>query len=44
MEFIELIISTPLGYIMQFCYMLAGNFAVAIVLFTILTKVLLLPL
>lgn len=44
LEFIELIISTPLGYIMQGCYMLAGNFAVAIVLFTILTKVILLPL
>ncbi len=44
MEFIELIISTPLGYIMEFCYMLAGNFAVAIVLFTLLTKILLLPL
>ncbi|MEE0066848.1 MAG: YidC/Oxa1 family membrane protein insertase, partial [Evtepia gabavorous] len=33
----------PLGYIMYFCYHVAGNYALAILLFTLVTKVILLP-
>ena len=32
----------PLGYIMYFCYHVAGNYALAILLFTLVTKVCLL--
>lgn len=32
-----------LGYVMYFCYQILGNYALAILLFTLLTKVILLP-
>lgn len=33
----------PLGYVMYFCYHMAGNYALAILLFTLVTKIILLP-
>ena len=36
-------ITTPLGYVMRFCYNLVSNYAFAIVLFTLFTKVILFP-
>ena len=33
----------PLGYVMYFCYHVVGNYALAILLFTLVTKVILLP-
>ena len=38
------IIARPLSVLMEFCYQLVGNYALAIVLFTLLTKIILLPL
>ncbi len=37
------LIAVPLGLIMYICYKLTGSYAAAIVLFTVLTKVILLP-
>ncbi len=37
------IIGVPFGYLMRFVYMLCNNYAVAIILFTVITKVLLFP-
>lgn len=37
------IISTPLAALMEFCYRIIGNYALAIIFFTLLTKVVLLP-
>ena len=37
-------LALPLGYIMEWCYRLIGNYGAAIIVFTLLTKVLLLPL
>lgn len=37
-------ISVPLGYVMQFLYNIVNNYALAIFLFTVLTRILLLPL
>ena len=36
-------LALPLGYIMEWCYRLIGNYGVAIIAFTLLTKVILLP-
>ncbi len=45
MQFIMKIFGWPLGFIMLGCYMITGNnYALAIVLFTIVTKLVLLPL
>lgn len=37
-------LALPLGYIMEWCYRFIGNYGVAIIVFTLLTKVILLPL
>ncbi len=37
------IVSIPLGYVLRFCYELVGSYGWAIVLFTLLTKVILFP-
>ena len=37
------ILTTPLGYIMSFCYRLSGSYAASIVLFALITKALLMP-
>lgn len=37
------ILGTPLGYIFKFCYDIIGNYGVAIIVFTLLTKVILFP-
>jgi len=44
MEFINTIIGIPLGYIMWLCYITVGNYGIAILLFTLLTRVLMFPL
>lgn len=44
MNFLETIISTPLGYVMEFCYMIVRSFPLALFIFTILTRLLLFPL
>lgn len=44
MNFLETIISTPLGYIMEFCYLVVQSFPLALFIFTILTRLLLFPL
>ncbi|MDL2220698.1 membrane protein insertase YidC [Eubacteriales bacterium OttesenSCG-928-N14] len=41
---INTIIGTPLGYLMWLCLLLLGNYGVAIIVFTLLTKVILFPL
>ncbi len=43
MEPISEMIAAPLGWLMRVCYLLAGNYGLAIILFTLLTKVILLP-
>lgn len=43
MEFINTVIGTPLGYLMWACYILCKNYGLAIVLFTLLTKIILFP-
>ncbi len=37
-------ICLPLGYLMKWCWMLVGNYGAAIILFTLATKIVLLPL
>ena len=37
-------ICIPLGYLMKWCWMLVGNYGWAIILFTLATKLVLLPL
>ncbi|MDR3316371.1 MAG: membrane protein insertase YidC [Coriobacteriales bacterium] len=44
MEAINTIFGIPLGYVLYFCYNLLGNYGLAILLFTLLTKVILFPL
>ncbi len=44
MDSILYYICIPLGYLMKWCRMLLGNYGLAILLFTLVTKVLLLPL
>lgn len=43
MSFIHQIIGTPLGYIMSFCYRIFDNYGVAIIIFTLFTRIILLP-
>ena len=43
MEFINTVVGTPLGYVMRFCYQLFRDYGVAIILFTLLTKVIMFP-
>lgn len=43
MELINTIIGTPLGYLMRFCYQIFKDYGLAIVLFTLLTKVIMFP-
>ena len=44
MEFINSLLGTPLGYIMYWCYNLLSDYGLAIILFTILTKIIIFPL
>ena len=44
MEFLESIIGYPLGFIMKWCYNFLGDYGFAIILFTLVTKFILLPL
>ena len=44
MEFLESVIGYPLGFIMKWCYNFLGDYGFAIILFTLLTKFILLPL
>jgi len=44
MRAINLIFGVPLGYIMNLCYQWLGNYGLAIILFTAVTKVIMLPL
>ena len=37
------ILSEALGYVMYFCYYLAHNYGLAIILFTLISKIVLLP-
>lgn len=37
------ILAVPLGYIMYFCYHIVDNYALAIILFTLITKIILMP-
>ncbi|MDR0556690.1 MAG: membrane protein insertase YidC [Treponema sp.] len=43
MDFIISLIAYPLGWIMRLCYSLTQNYGAAIILFTLLTKIILLP-
>ena len=38
------LLAVPFGYLMRFCHMLTGNYAVALILFTLAFKLILLPL
>ena len=44
MDILNDLIGTPLGYLMFWCYSLVGNYGVAILLFTLITKIILFPL
>ncbi len=44
MDAILYYICIPLGYLMKWCWLLVGNYGVAIILFTLATKLVLLPL
>ncbi|MDR2672023.1 MAG: YidC/Oxa1 family membrane protein insertase [Coriobacteriales bacterium] len=44
MEFINAIIGAPLGVLMHWCFELTANYGAAILLFTLLTKIILFPL
>lgn len=37
------ILSSALGYVMAFCYKLISNYGIAIILFTLISKIVLLP-
>lgn len=43
MEIINTIVGTPLGYLMRFCYLLFRDYGLAIIFFTLLTKVIMFP-
>ncbi|MDR1074414.1 MAG: membrane protein insertase YidC [Treponema sp.] len=43
MDFVISLIAYPLGWIMRLCYGLTQNYGAAIILFTLLTKIILLP-
>ena len=44
MDFMNGIVGVPLGYIMYFCYLFTGGYALSLLLFTLLTKVIMFPL
>ena len=44
MTLINTLLGTPLGYVMYLCYRLLGNYGLAIIFFTLLTKVIMFPL
>lgn len=44
METINFLLGAPLGQVMYWCYILVGSYAWAIILFTLITKIILLPL
>lgn len=44
MDSVSYYLCLPLGYVMKFCQMIVSNYGVAIILFTLLTKLVLLPL
>ena len=43
MNYISTLIGVPLGYLMRLIYSLCNNYAVAIIIFTLFTKILLFP-
>ncbi len=43
MDFITDILGIPLGYVMQFCHYLFSDYGLAIILFTLFTKIIILP-
>ena len=43
MEWINTIIGTPLGYLMWLCYQIISDYGIAIIIFTLLTKVVMFP-
>ncbi len=43
MSFIQQIIGAPLGYIMSLCYQMFENYGIAIIIFTLITRLILLP-
>ncbi len=43
MDFINNIIGVPLGFIMRICWKLIGDYGIAIMLFTLITKVIMFP-
>lgn len=43
-DFLNTVIGTPLGYVMYWCMVLFHNYGVAIIVFTLLSKIVLLPL
>lgn len=43
MELINTVIGVPLGYLMRFCWLLVRDYGVAIIIFTLLTKVIMFP-
>lgn len=43
MEIINTIVGTPLGYLMRFCYQIFSDYGIAIIFFTLLTKVIMFP-
>ncbi len=44
MDFLMNLIATPLGWIMYFCYNIVENYGIGLIVFTIITKLILLPL
>lgn len=44
MDTITKLIALPLGWIMEVCYQFIGNYGIAIIIFTLITKIILLPL
>ena len=43
MEIINTIVGTPLGYLMWLCYKIFSDYGIAIIFFTLLTKVIMFP-
>lgn len=43
MEIINTIVGTPLGYLMKFCYQIFNDYGLAIIFFTLMTKVIMFP-
>ena len=43
MELINTVIGVPLGYLMRFCWLLVRDYGIAIIIFTLLTKVIMFP-